>query len=99
MYQVGINKGIILRCTAYQISRYQAILSHLLLIFIVLVICFNFRLLKNSESMASQPGLLVGMLDIVLNKEVKTLEMEDFRLRDDFEIWPLVLKKCTGLER
>lgn len=41
----------------------------------------------------------MGMLDIVLNKEVKTLEMEDFRLRDDFEIWPLVLKKCTGLER
>jgi hypothetical protein len=25
--------------------------------------------------------------------------MEDFRLRDDFEIWSLVLKKCTGLER
>ena len=74
-------------------------MPHLLLIFIVLVICFNFRLLKNSESMASYPGLLVGMLDIVLNKEVKTLEMEDFRLRDDFEIWPLVLKKCTGLER
>ena len=49
--------------------------------------------------MASHPGLLVGMLDIVLNKEVKALEMEDFRLRDDFEIWPLVLKKCTGLER
>ena len=23
MYQVGINKGIILRCTAYQISRYD----------------------------------------------------------------------------
>jgi len=71
---------------------------YLLFIFIVLVICFNFRLLKNS-SMASHPGLLVGMLDIVLNKEVKALEMEDFRLRDDFEIWPLVLKKCTGLER
>jgi len=49
--------------------------------------------------MASYPGLLVGMLDIVLNEEVKTLEMEDFRLREDFEIWPLVLKKCTGLER
>jgi hypothetical protein len=49
--------------------------------------------------MASYPGLLVGMLDIVLNKEVKTLEMEDFRLRDDYEIWPLVLKKCTGLKR
>lgn len=69
------------------------------LFFVVSVICFNFRLLKNSESLVSHPGLLVGMLDIVLNKEVKTLEMGDFRLRDDFEIWPLVLKKCTGLER
>jgi hypothetical protein len=49
--------------------------------------------------MANYPGLLVGMLDIVLNKEVKTLEMEDFRLCNDFEIWPLVLKKCTGLKR
>lgn len=74
-------------------------MPHPLLIFIVLVMHFNFRLLKNSESMASYPGLLVGMLDIVLNKEVKTLEMEDFRLRDDYEIWPLVLKKCTGLKR
>lgn len=74
-------------------------MPHLLLILIVFVIYFNFRLLKNLESMASYPGLLVGMLDIVLNKEVKTLEMVDFRLRDDFEIWPLVLKKCTGLER
>jgi hypothetical protein len=49
--------------------------------------------------LVGHPGLLVGMLDIVLNTEVKTLEMGDFRLRDDFEIWPLVLKKCTGLER
>jgi hypothetical protein len=49
--------------------------------------------------MANYPGLVVGMLDIVLNKEVKILEMGDFRLCDDFEIWPLVLKKCTGLER
>lgn len=79
--------------------NYQVIVPHLLLFFIVFVICFIFRLLKNSESMASYPGLLVGMLDIVLNKEVKTLEMEDIRLRDDFEIWPLVLKKCSGLER
>ena len=36
MYQVGINKGIILRCTAYQISRYtqkfdtNSLTSHLL---------------------------------------------------------------------
>jgi hypothetical protein len=49
--------------------------------------------------MANYPGLLTGMLDIVLNKEVKTLEMGDFRVCDDFEVWPLVLKKCTGLER
>jgi hypothetical protein len=49
--------------------------------------------------MSSQLGLLVGMLDIVLNKEVKTLELGDSRLDTDFEIWPLVLKKCTGLER
>ena len=27
MYQVGINKGIILRCTAYQISRFTAWLN------------------------------------------------------------------------
>jgi len=27
VYQVGINKGIILRCTAYQISRYLLVLS------------------------------------------------------------------------
>ena len=27
MYQVGINKGIILRCTAYQISRFDSCLS------------------------------------------------------------------------
>lgn len=74
-------------------------MPRLLLMFIVLVICFNFRVLKNAESMVSSSGLLVGMLDIVLNKEVKTLEMEDFRLRNDYEIWPLVLKKCTGLER
>ena len=77
----------------------QVTVPHFLLIFIVFVIRFNFRLLKNSESMANYPGLVVGMLDIVLNKEVKILEMGDFRLCDDFEIWPLVLKKCTGLER
>jgi hypothetical protein len=59
----------------------------------------NCRLLKNAKSMANKPGLLVGMLNIVLNKEVKTLELGDTRLRSDFEIWPLVLKKCTGLER
>jgi hypothetical protein len=56
-------------------------------------------LLKKSKSVANQPGLLVGMLDIVLNKEVKTLELGDSRLGTDYEIWPLVLKKCTGLER
>jgi hypothetical protein len=61
--------------------------------------CSNFRLLKKSKSMANQPGLLVGMLDIVLNKEVKMLELGDSRLGTDYEIWPLVLKKCTGLER
>ncbi|XP_069691323.1 uncharacterized protein [Periplaneta americana] len=57
------------------------------------------KLLKNTKAMANQPGLLVGLLDIVLNKEVKTLELGDSRLRSDFEIWPLILKKCTGLER
>jgi hypothetical protein len=63
------------------------------------VIYSNFRLLKNSKSMANQPGLMVGMLDIVLNKDVKTLEFGDSRFRFDFEIWSLVLKKCTGLQR
>ena len=28
MYQVGINKGIILRCTAYQISRTHFVFSN-----------------------------------------------------------------------
>jgi hypothetical protein len=49
--------------------------------------------------MANQPGLLVGLLDIVLNKEVKSLELCESRLRCDYEIWPLILKKCTGLQR
>jgi hypothetical protein len=39
---------------------------------------------------ANQPGLLVGMLDIVLNKEVMALE--------PCEIRHLVLKKCIGFE-
>jgi hypothetical protein len=49
--------------------------------------------------MDSYPGLLVGMLDIVLNKEVKLLELFNSRVGTDFEIWTLVVKKCTGLER
>jgi len=35
VYQVGINKGIILRCTAYQISRIQctSASSHIIILF------------------------------------------------------------------
>jgi hypothetical protein len=50
--------------------------------------------LLKSKSIANQPGLLVGMLDIVLNKEVMALEPCD----SDYEIRHLVLKKCIGLE-
>jgi hypothetical protein len=63
------------------------------------MICSNFRLLRSSKPFAMDEGLLVGMLDIVLNKEVKTLEFGDSEFRSDSEIWPLVLKKCSGLQR
>ena len=36
MYQVGINKGIILRCTAYQISR--VVKSVIVIISIIIII-------------------------------------------------------------
>jgi hypothetical protein len=49
--------------------------------------------------MTNQQGLLVGMLDIVLNKEVKTLEFGHSQFHSDSEIWALVLNKCTGLRR
>jgi hypothetical protein len=62
------------------------------------MICSNFRLLRSSKTIIDR-GLLVGMLDIVLNKEVKTLEFRDSEFHCDSEIWPLVLKKCTGLQR
>jgi len=29
VYQLGINKGIILRCTAYQISRYVQVFIYI----------------------------------------------------------------------
>ncbi|KDR06887.1 uncharacterized protein LOC110840421 isoform X2 [Zootermopsis nevadensis] len=57
------------------------------------------KLLKNSRSIANKPGILVGMLDILLNQVVKTLEFGEFELQIDPEFWPLLLKKCTGLER
>lgn len=63
------------------------------------MICSNFRLLRSSKPMAIDKGLLVGMLDIVLNIEVKTLEFGDSQFRCNSQIWPLVLKKCTGLQR
>jgi hypothetical protein len=49
--------------------------------------------------MAIEKGLLVGMLDIVLNKEVKTLEFGYSQFCCYSEIMPVVLKKCTGLQR
>jgi len=36
VYQVGINKGIILRCTAYQIARF-------LLTFVFSPMCFDYN--------------------------------------------------------
>ncbi|XP_033608169.1 uncharacterized protein LOC111866501 isoform X2 [Cryptotermes secundus] len=57
------------------------------------------KLLSSSKPMAIDKGLLVGMLDIVLNIEVKTLEFGDSQFRCNSQIWPLVLKKCTGLQR
>lgn len=67
--------------------------------FIEFALCSIFRLLKNSRSIANKPGILVGMLDILLNQVVKTLEFGEFELQIDPEFWPLLLKKCTGLER
>ncbi|PSN48760.1 hypothetical protein C0J52_05185 [Blattella germanica] len=57
------------------------------------------RILKKTKAMANEPGLLVGILDVVLNEEVKSLELCDSCLGNDCDIWPLIEKKCTGLER
>ena len=41
MYQVGINKGIILRCTAYQISRCNPVTEFIIPKFIEGSTCFE----------------------------------------------------------
>ncbi|XP_067005878.1 uncharacterized protein [Anabrus simplex] len=58
------------------------------------------RLLKNpAKTFINNPTIVVDLLDIVLNKDVKSLEFGDPRLRSDTEVWEVVLRRCSGLRR
>ncbi|KAK7865452.1 hypothetical protein R5R35_002330 [Gryllus longicercus] len=53
-----------------------------------------------SGSALSQQDICVSLLAIVLNKDVKTLEFRDEAHASLVSpIWPIVMKKCTGLKR
>ncbi|XP_049951716.1 uncharacterized protein LOC126458604 isoform X1 [Schistocerca serialis cubense] len=56
------------------------------------------RLFKNA-SITGEPRILVGMLDVILNKDVRNLNLSDPKIRLSRKLWPIILKKCTGLER
>ncbi|CAG2062022.1 unnamed protein product [Timema podura] len=58
------------------------------------------KILKTySKTLYDNPPAVLKFLDIILCKEVKTVELNDQNLRYDSEIWPILLKRCTGLER